>query len=163
MIYNESTKSFIKLETALKELGFDQQTIDLALEYLDITKPRNNDLMRKITTRYYPKLMQYSYREKLIKAVKSEISGSDSEELKDRYIIFSSMATGPYFRYMTEALSGNAYIYSENKAMYMKPLTDFYGENEIKSVGLLVAFVCGDLFRKLFEIADNKLTEGKTV
>lgn len=30
---------------------------------------------------------------------------------------------------MTEALSGNAYIYSENKAMYMKPLTDFYGEN----------------------------------
>ena len=52
MIYNESTKSFIKLETALKELGFDQQTIDLALEYLDITKPRNNDLMRKITTRY---------------------------------------------------------------------------------------------------------------
>ena len=45
MIYNESTKSFIKLETALKELGFDQQTIDLALEYLDITKPRNNDLM----------------------------------------------------------------------------------------------------------------------
>ena len=129
MIYNESTKSFIKLETALKELGFDQQTIDLALEYLDITKPRNNDLMRKITTRYYPKLMQYSYREKLIKAVKSEISNSDSEELKDRYIIFSSMATGPYFRYMTDALSGNAYIYSENKAMYMKPLTDFYGEN----------------------------------
>lgn len=48
MIYNESTKSFIKLETALKELGFDQQTIDLALEYLDITKPRNNDLMRKL-------------------------------------------------------------------------------------------------------------------
>ena len=129
MIYNESTKSFIKLETALKELGFDQQTIDLALEYLDITKPRNNDLMRKITTRYYPKLMQYSYREKLIKAVKSEISGSDSDELKDRYIIFSSMATGPYFRYMTDALSGNAYIYSENKEMYMKPLTDFYGEN----------------------------------
>lgn len=129
MIYNESTKSFIKLETALKELGFDQQTIDLALEYLDITKPRNNDLMRKIITRYYPKLMQYSYREKLIKAVKSEISNSDSEELKERYIIFSSMATGPYFRYMTEALSGNAYIYSENKAMYMKPLTDFYGEN----------------------------------
>ena len=129
MIYNESTKSFIKLETALKELGFDQQTIDLAIEYLDITKPRNNDLMRKITTRYYPKLMQYSYREKLIKAVKSEISNSDSEELKDRYIIFSSMATGPYFRYMTDALSGNAYIYSENKAMYMKPLTDFYGEN----------------------------------
>ena len=41
MIYNESTKSFIKLETALKELGFDQQTIDLAIEYLDITKPRN--------------------------------------------------------------------------------------------------------------------------
>ena len=73
MIYNESTKSFIKLETALKELGFDQQTIDLALEYLDITKPRNNDLMRKITTRYYPKLMQYSYREKLIKAVKNEV------------------------------------------------------------------------------------------
>ena len=129
MIYNESTKSFIKLETALKELGFDQQTIDLALEYLDITKPRNNDLMRKITTRYYPKLMQYSYREKLIKAVKSEIINSDSKELKDRYIIFSSMATGPYFRYMTDALSGNAYIYSENKAMYMKPLTDFYGEN----------------------------------
>ena len=51
MIYNESTKSFIKLETALKELGFDQQTIDLALEYLDITKPRNNAMMRKITTR----------------------------------------------------------------------------------------------------------------
>ena len=74
MIYNENTKSFIKLETALKELGFDQQTIDLALEYLDITNPRNNELMRKITTRYYPKFRQYNYREKLDKAVKSEIS-----------------------------------------------------------------------------------------
>ena len=129
MIYNESTKSFIKLETALKELGFDQQTIDLALEYLDITKPRNNDLMRKITTRYYPKFRQYNYREKLDKAVKSEISDTGTYELKERYIIFSSMATGPYFRYMTNALSCRAYIYSQNKAMYMKPLTDFYGEN----------------------------------
>lgn len=129
MIYNESTKSFIKLETALKELGFDQQTIDLALEYLDITNPRNNELMRKITTRYYPKFRQYNYREKLDKAVKSEISDTGSDELKERYIIFSSMATGPYFRYMTNALSCRAYIYSQNKAMYMKPLTDFYGEN----------------------------------
>lgn len=82
MIYNESTKSFIKLETALKELGFDQQTIDLALEYLDITNPRNNELMRKITTRYYPKFRQYNYREKLDKAVKSEISDTGSDELK---------------------------------------------------------------------------------
>ena len=90
MIYNESTKSFIKLETALKELGFDQQTIDLALEYLDITNPRNNELMRKITTRYYPKFRQYNYREKLDKAVKSEISDTGSDELKERYIIFSS-------------------------------------------------------------------------
>lgn len=129
MIYNENTKSFIKLETALKELGFDQQTIDLALEYLDITNPRNNELMRKITTRYYPKFRQYNYREKLDKAVKSEISDTGSDELKERYIIFSSMATGPYFRYMTNALSCRAYIYSQNKAMYMKPLTDFYGEN----------------------------------
>ena len=129
MIYNENTKSFIKLETALKELGFDQQTIDLALEYLDITNPRNNELMRKITTRYYPKFRQYNYREKLDKAVKSEISDTGSDELKERYIIFSSMATGPYFRYMTNALSCRAYIYSQNKAMYMKPLTDFYGDN----------------------------------
>ena len=108
MIYNENTKSFIKLETALKELGFDQQTIDLALEYLDITNPRNNELMRKITTRYYPKFRQYNYREKLDKAVKSEISDTGSDELKERYIIFSSMATGPYFRYMTNALSCRA-------------------------------------------------------
>ena len=118
MIYNESTKSFIKLETALKELGFDQQTIDLALEYLDITKPRNNAMMRKITTRYYPKLMQYSYREKLIKAVKSEISNSDSEELKDRYIIFSSMATGPYFRYDRCAVWQCLYIFRKQSHVY---------------------------------------------
>lgn len=88
MIYNESTKSFIKLETALKELGFDQQTIDLALEYLDITKPRNNDLMRKIITRYYPKLMQYSYREKLIKAVKMRYQVQIVRSLKT-VILFS--------------------------------------------------------------------------
>ena len=73
MIYNESTKSFIKLETALKELGFDQQTIDLAIEYLDITKPRNNDLMRKITTRYYPKLMQYRYQIQIVRSLKTVI------------------------------------------------------------------------------------------
>ena len=42
---------------------------------------------------------------------------------------FQFNGNGPYFRYMTDALSGNAYIYSENKEMYMKPLTDFYGEN----------------------------------
>ncbi len=89
MIYNESTKSFIKLETALKELGFDQQTIDLALEYLDITNPRNNELMRKITTRYYPKFRQYNYREKLDKAVKSEISDQAVMSLKSA-ILFSA-------------------------------------------------------------------------
>ena len=31
MIYNESTKSFIKLETALKELGFDQKNYNKIL------------------------------------------------------------------------------------------------------------------------------------
>ena len=117
MIYNESTKSFIKLETALKELGFDQQTIDLALEYLDITKPRNNDLMRKITTRYYPKLMQYSYREKLIKAVKSEISGSDSEELKDRYFQFNG--NGSIFPiYDRSAVRQCLYIFRKQSHVY---------------------------------------------
>ena len=67
-----------------EKCGCDQQTIDLALEYLDITKPRNNELMRKITTRYYPKFRQYNYREKLDKAVKSEISDTGSDELKER-------------------------------------------------------------------------------
>ena len=129
MIYNGSEISLVNLENALKELNFDQQTIAIAMDYLDISKPRNNDLISKITTRCYSRLFRYNFREKLDKAVKSEILGSGSEELKERYIIFSTMATGPYFRYMTNALSGNAYIYSENKAMYMKPLTDFYGED----------------------------------
>ena len=89
MIYNENTKSFIKLETALKELGFDQQTIDLALEYLDITNPRNNELMRKITTRYYPKFRQYNYREKLDKPLKARYQTQAVMSLKSA-ILFSA-------------------------------------------------------------------------
>ncbi|WP_298485855.1 hypothetical protein [uncultured Ruminococcus sp.] len=69
----------------MKELNFDQQTIALAMDYLDITKPRNNDLMRKITTRCYSRLFRYDFREKLDKTVKSEILGS----LKERYAAFS--------------------------------------------------------------------------
>ena len=46
------------------------------------------------------------------------------------------MATGPYFRYMTNALSCRAYIYSQNKAMYIGlSLTDFYGESNDKRSG----------------------------
>ncbi|WP_294589723.1 hypothetical protein, partial [uncultured Ruminococcus sp.] len=98
MIYNGSEISLVNLENALKELNFDQQTIAIAMDYLDISKPRNNDLISKITTRCYSRLFRYNFREKLDKAVKSEILGSGSEELKERYIIFSTMATGPYFR-----------------------------------------------------------------
>ena len=80
MIYNENTKSFIKLETALKELGFDQQTIDLALEYLDITNPRNNELMRKITTRYYQ-----AFQDIIRNSVSIIIVKSLTKPLKARY------------------------------------------------------------------------------
>ena len=83
MIYNENTKSFIKLETALKELGFDQQTIDLALEYLDITNPRNNELMRKITTRYY--LLCQAFQDIIRNSVSIIIVKSLTKPLKARY------------------------------------------------------------------------------
>lgn len=89
MIYNGSEISLINLENALKELSFDQQTIALAMDYLDITKPRNNDLLRKITTRCYSRLFRYNFRENLDKTVKSEILGSGSEKLKERYAAFS--------------------------------------------------------------------------
>ncbi|WP_294450362.1 hypothetical protein [uncultured Ruminococcus sp.] len=89
MIYNESEVSLINLENALKELSFDQQIIALAMDYLDITKPRNNDLLRKITTRCYSRLFRYDFREKLDKTVKSEMLGSGSEKLKERYAAFS--------------------------------------------------------------------------
>ena len=67
MIYNGSEISLINLENALKELNFDRQTIALAMDYLDTSKPRNNDLLRKITTRCYSRLFRYDFVKSLIK------------------------------------------------------------------------------------------------
>ncbi|MDE6780823.1 MAG: DUF4132 domain-containing protein [Ruminococcus sp.] len=86
MLYANNPQSFPKLTKALENYGVDNAVIDAALEYLDISKERNNALLDKIPVQTY--IDSWRNRESLETAVKREILPKD-HELLERYVLLS--------------------------------------------------------------------------
>lgn len=84
MLYVNNPQSFPKLTKALEDYGVDNAVIDLALEYLDISKTRNNAILDRIPVQTY--VDNWRNRENMESAVKREILPKD-HELLERYVL----------------------------------------------------------------------------
>lgn len=96
MLYtNGNTKNFPKLADAMDSYGINQETIGIAVRYLDISNDRTDSLLDRIP---HHALINDNWgkRDKLEKAVKREIIATKSEELLERFILLSQAIYGSY-------------------------------------------------------------------
>ena len=92
MLFAQGYRSFQKLAKALGGYNIESAVIDITLEYLDISKERDNTLLDRIP--HYNLCDDSTLYYELKKAVQSEIMAVRSQELRERYILLSEALTG---------------------------------------------------------------------
>ncbi len=79
---------------ALADIDFPETTIEIAREYLDLSKPMNNALLDRITVRDMANFRNYGWSEKLAKFGEREINRAQNDELLDRYTLLCHALAG---------------------------------------------------------------------
>lgn len=105
MLYSQNHQSFPKLSKAMEDYSVEDAVITLALEYLDITKERNNSLLERIPVQSY--VNDWQKQNDFFKAVKREIISLNNSELNERYILLMQA------------------IYMENSSEFIRILYDW--------------------------------------
>ncbi|MDE6672054.1 MAG: DUF4132 domain-containing protein [Ruminococcus sp.] len=124
MLFAQGYKSFHKLAKAFEGYKIESAVIDIALEYLDISKERDNTLLDRIP-HYNLSDDGNSYYE-LKKAVQSEIMSVRSEELRERYILLSEALTGSNSLNLIEIIYD--YVITKHEKEIIKALSSRYGD-----------------------------------
>jgi len=94
MLYAHSTQNFQELSKALEFYKIESGIIDIAMEYLDISKDRNNALLDRIPV--YTYVDKWQIRNNLEIAVKREILHTKNPELLERYALLCQALWGSY-------------------------------------------------------------------
>lgn len=114
MLYAHSTQNFQKLSKVLEDYKIESGIIDIALEYLDISKERNNALLDRIPV--HPYVSDWKKHNNLANAVNSEIISTKNPELLERYILLCQALWSSYFGENIDFIYGwNSIAKHENK------------------------------------------------
>lgn len=124
MIFAQGYRSFQKLAKAFEGYKIESAVIDIALEYLDISKERDNTLLDRIP-HYNLSDDSTSYYE-LKKAVQLEIMSARSEEIRERYILLSEALTGSNSLNLIEIIYD--YVITKHEKEILKALSSRYGD-----------------------------------
>lgn len=125
MLYAHSTQNFQKLSAALEAYKIESGIIDIALEYLDTSKERNNALLDRIPVQTY--INDWSKRNNLENAVKREILSTKSNELFERYILLcQALCDSMLYDFINIAYNWNGI--SKHEKEITKALSSRYGE-----------------------------------
>lgn len=124
MLYSHSTQKFQKLSKALEEYKIESAVIDIALEYLDISKDRNNALLDRIPRQNF--IDDWRYNNGVESAMKSEILSARSQELKERYILLTEAFFGCDSGKWLDTLN-NYYGIVKNEKEITEALSSRYG------------------------------------
>ncbi|MDE6102869.1 MAG: hypothetical protein K2F73_07850, partial [Ruminococcus sp.] len=127
MLYsNGNTTNFPKLAEAMSAYGIRKETIEIGVEYLDISKDRNNALLDRIP-RHALINDDWGKRDKLEKAIKREIIATKSEELFERYILLSQAVYGSYSYVFIMCAVGH-YEFTKQENKLVKIFSSRFGE-----------------------------------
>ncbi|MDE6677731.1 MAG: hypothetical protein K2K02_01700, partial [Ruminococcus sp.] len=125
MLYAHRTQKFQNLSKAMESYKIESGVIDIAMEYLDISKNRDNTLLDKIPVHSYLKDWGKYYN--LEKAVQREILSVKNHELIERYILLSQALYGndsyDFIRIIYSNTSKNDY-----EETIIKALSSRYGD-----------------------------------
>ncbi|MDE6796395.1 MAG: hypothetical protein K2J36_00055, partial [Ruminococcus sp.] len=124
MLFAQGYRSFQKLAKALGGYGIESAVIDIVLEYLDISRERDNTLLDRIP--HYNLCDDSTLYYELKKAVQSEIMSARSEELRERYILLSEALTGSNSLNLIEIIYD--YVITKHEKEILKALSSRYGD-----------------------------------
>lgn len=125
MIFTHGKQSFNKLTQALEGYKIESAVIDIALEYLDISKERNNALLDRIPRQNC--VSDWRLIGQVEKAVKSEILSARNQELKERYILLTVALFGCKSSDFLNVIF-NYYGIEKNEKEIVKALSSRYGD-----------------------------------
>ena len=96
MLYanGNETNDYTGLFKALSDIGVTDEVLAVAAEYLDLSKPMDNTLLRQITPVDMTARIGYQERELLGKFAEREILRPQNEELRDRYVLLCEAIAG---------------------------------------------------------------------
>ncbi len=156
MLYTDTATGYPKLTEVLDKLSLPEEALDVLKNYLDLSKPRDNSLLKKLSPVQLPFKMNWQYREEIQKAVSREIVKKNSSELSERFVLlmFSLLKSTCHFfipEQVTKLKSG-AVVFSpkDHFDSIAVTLTDLLG-NEAQAAAYAVhidyAFYNGGTFR----------------
>ncbi|MCM1358862.1 MAG: hypothetical protein NC205_09715, partial [Prevotella sp.] len=125
MLFTHGKQSFQKLAKALEGYKIESAVIDIALEYLDISKERDNTFLDRIPRQNC--VSGWNLLNAVERAVKSEILSARSEELKERFILLSEALFG-YKSYEFLRVIYNYYGVERHEKEIVKALSSRYGD-----------------------------------
>lgn len=88
MLYTRTGSGFKELADVLLKFSVPQEDIDIMNEYLDVSQPRNNQLLASVKSVQLTKDVHWSERESIDKAVSKCITKGHDAELADRFVLF---------------------------------------------------------------------------
>lgn len=125
MLFTHGKQSFNKLAKAFEGYKIESAVIDIALEYLDISKERDNTLLDRIPRQNF--VDDWNLKNALEKAVKSEILSTRSEELKERFILLLEALFGCMSSELISIIY-NYYGIEKHEKEIVKALSSRYGD-----------------------------------
>ncbi|MDE6849075.1 MAG: DUF4132 domain-containing protein [Ruminococcus sp.] len=159
MLYsNGNTTDFPKLAEAMSVYGIRKEAIEIAVEYLDTSKERNNSLLDRIP-RHALINDEWSKREKLERAIKREIISTKSEELFERYILLSQAIYGSYAYVFVMCACRYYDKFIKQEDRFIKIMSSRFGE---KAEACLLAMYVAQLQGRFFVSYGFKIKSPQT-
>lgn len=93
MIYGGNVYDLSEIVIVFKQIGISDNAIEIFNEYMDLTKERNNDILRQLRTSDYSNERFHNCRQQLWKVDWAKIKRHD-KELTTRYILFCYALAG---------------------------------------------------------------------
>lgn len=134
MLYEYSSRSFPMLTELMEKIGVPDEVISIMNDYLDVSKPRRNQLLKDIKPMQFSKDVDWSLREQIEKAVSKDIVKGRDEELSDRFIIFAFTLLKSTCHFLVPEkvtkLKGGAEVFSpeEHFSSIARVLSDLLGD-----------------------------------
>ncbi len=96
MLYanGKENDAYARLFRALADIGIDEKTLEIAKEYLDLSKPMNNALLGQIEPQDITGKTDYQWSERLAQFGEQEIRHAQNDELLDRYTLLCHAIAG---------------------------------------------------------------------
>lgn len=137
MIFTDKNIQLSELAKYFKICEVDDETIEIGMEYLDVKKPRNNELLKKIKITEISADKSRIYLYTMQRAVHDQIVRSHDKELLERYVLFCTSFAGSFAYPFIAPLLG----YPNNYSDAVKAAFRSFTNDDHAAEGMMIALM----------------------